>query len=255
MDIHFFYLINLVMISRLISCFKDEPIPLKKVLLLSVIQLTGTIFVFEFNIKLVFFLIALITVNITFYFIEKKNNDINMLRTLAFLVYFVVIDIFSSPSINPGFNKMCVEVLRYISQYSTFLVSLSSVDWWDFNVASMGFLVIINEVNFLIRMQFKIFQLVPTADNQKKAKVEIVIDEKEYNAGRFIGILERIIIYIFILNNNYAAVGLIVAAKGFTRFKELESRKRAEYVLIGTLMSTLSAIAAGIITKILLPIK
>jgi hypothetical protein len=162
---------------------------------------------------------------------------------------------FSSSSINPGFNKICAETLECFKQYSTLLESLSIIDWWDFNVAMMGFLVIINEVNFLIRMQFKIFQLVPTTNNKEKAGVEIVIDEKEYNAGRFIGILERILIYIFILNDNYSAVGLIVAAKGFTRFKELESRKRAEYVLIGTLISTLSAVVAGIITKNLLFIK
>ena len=65
--------------------------------------------------------------------------------------------------------------------------------------------------------------------------------------------LERILIFLFLIENQYAAIGFILAAKGFTRFKELEDRHFAEYVLIGTSLSALSAIAVSLIVKSIIP--
>jgi hypothetical protein len=63
-------------------------------------------------------------------------------------------------------------------------------------------------------------------------------------AGRFIGILERSLIYFFALSGSLQAVGFVLAAKAFARFKEMDHRPFAEYVLIGTLLST--TIALGV---------
>jgi hypothetical protein len=41
------------------------------------------------------------------------------------------------------------------------------------------------------------------------------------NAGKWIGIAERIIVLILVLQNQYSAIGLLVAAKGIIRFSEL----------------------------------
>jgi hypothetical protein len=79
------------------------------------------------------------------------------------------------------------------------------------------------------------------------------IDKREYNAGRVIGILERVLIYYLVMNAQFAAIGLILAAKGFTRFRELEKREFAEYVLIGTLLSTLLAMVTAGMAQLLLP--
>ncbi len=46
-------------------------------------------------------------------------------------------------------------------------------------------------------------------------------------------------------------IGFILAAKAFARSKELENRSFAEYVLLGTLVSTLIAILAGQLTLML----
>ena len=54
------------------------------------------------------------------------------------------------------------------------------------------------------------------------------LDRQEYNAGRFIGILERLLIYVPVLRGQYAAIGLILAAKSFARFKEMDGRDFAE---------------------------
>ncbi|HEX6982721.1 MAG TPA: hypothetical protein VF181_08160 [Balneolaceae bacterium] len=43
-------------------------------------------------------------------------------------------------------------------------------------------------------------------------------DEGEYNTGRLIGMLERIFVFLFVLFNQYTAIGFILAAKGVARF-------------------------------------
>jgi len=72
-----------------------------------------------------------------------------------------------------------------------------------------------------------------------------------------IGILERILVYYLVLNLQFTAIGFIIAAKSFARFKELEKREYAEYVLIGTLASTIIAlfIAAAVHKLITLTVQ
>jgi hypothetical protein len=65
-------------------------------------------------------------------------------------------------------------------------------------------------------------------------------------AGTWIGILERVLIFFFVLIGQYEAIGLLVAAKSIIRLKEGE-QKMGEYVLIGTLLSISVAILAGIV--------
>lgn len=69
------------------------------------------------------------------------------------------------------------------------------------------------------------------------------------NAGKFIGVLERLLIYVFILSNHLEAVGFLLAAKSIFRFgdlKEGNELKLTEYVLIGTLLSFGIAVAISL---------
>lgn len=71
------------------------------------------------------------------------------------------------------------------------------------------------------------------------------------NAGKWIGIAERIIILIFVLNNQYSAIGLLVAAKGIIRFNEKDRQElKTEYLVTGTLMSIALAVGTGMLIKL-----
>ncbi|MEP7278709.1 MAG: DUF3307 domain-containing protein [Bacteroidota bacterium] len=71
------------------------------------------------------------------------------------------------------------------------------------------------------------------------------------NAGKWIGMAERIIILIFVLYNQFAAIGLLVAAKGIIRFNEKDRQEiKTEYLVIGTLMSIGLAIITGLLTRL-----
>ena len=82
-------------------------------------------------------------------------------------------------------------------------------------------------------------------------------DKSLQNAGNYIGILERLFIFSFILTGHFEAIGFLLAAKSIFRFgdlKEAKDRKLTEYVLIGTLLSFGIALLIGLLVQIALGI-
>jgi hypothetical protein len=74
-------------------------------------------------------------------------------------------------------------------------------------------------------------------------------------AGKYIGILERLFIFFFILLKYWEGIGFLLAAKSVFRFGDLsksEDRSLTEYILIGTLLSFGMAIATAVGYKYLL---
>ncbi|MGI9651539.1 DUF3307 domain-containing protein [Chryseobacterium sp. RLHN22] len=72
------------------------------------------------------------------------------------------------------------------------------------------------------------------------------------SAGKYIGILERLLVFTFIVVDLWEGVGFMVAAKSVFRFSDLaqaKQRKLTEYVLIGTLLSFGIAVLTGILIK------
>ncbi len=70
------------------------------------------------------------------------------------------------------------------------------------------------------------------------------------NAGKYIGILERLFVFLFILIGHWEAIGFLLAAKSVFRFsdlKEAKNRKLTEYILTGTLLSFGIAVATGVL--------
>lgn len=69
-------------------------------------------------------------------------------------------------------------------------------------------------------------------------------------AGKYIGMLERLLVFSFIALGQWSAIGWLIAAKSILRFSDLSrarDRKLTEYVLIGTLLSFGMAIAVGLL--------
>ena len=75
---------------------------------------------------------------------------------------------------------------------------------------------------------------------------------EELKAGNIIGKLERTIIAILLLNNQFGVIGFVLTAKSIARFKQMENRDFAEKYLIGTLTSFLIVLISVFILKGLL---
>lgn len=70
------------------------------------------------------------------------------------------------------------------------------------------------------------------------------------SAGKYIGILERIFVFTFVVTDNWEGIGFLLAAKSVFRFgdlKESKERELTEYILIGTLLSFGIATAVGML--------
>jgi len=77
------------------------------------------------------------------------------------------------------------------------------------------------------------------------------------DAGKYIGILERLFVFFFVITNFWEGIGFLLAAKSIFRFGDLKEKndvKLTEYILIGTLLSFGLAIVMGKVYLILLNI-
>ncbi|WP_349407388.1 DUF3307 domain-containing protein [Pseudalkalibacillus sp. SCS-8] len=63
--------------------------------------------------------------------------------------------------------------------------------------------------------------------------------------GRYIGMIERVLIIVFIVQGIPHGMTFLIAVKSLTRFKQFESKDFAEYYLIGSLLSAGIAILLG----------
>jgi len=111
--------------------------------------------------------------------------------------------------------------------------------YWELPVSesqimiTLAFLLCLKPANIIIKEVFRTAQL------------EIMSVNELPNAGKLIGILERLLTLIFILIGQFEAVGFLIAAKSILRYRDDETLK-TEYVLIGTMLSFGIAVVLGI---------
>jgi len=120
--------------------------------------------------------------------------------------------------------------------------------WFDnqFWILVTGFLLITKPTSIFIKTIISIWN--PESQNNNH-------DASLAHAGNYIGILERLFVFSFILTGHFEAIGFLLAAKSIFRFgdlKEAKDRQLTEYVLIGTLISFGVAITIGLIVQALM---
>ena len=71
--------------------------------------------------------------------------------------------------------------------------------------------------------------------------------EPDVKAGRFIGLLERLLIVFGLLTGKWDIIAAVIALKTVARYKELDQQITAEYFLIGSLCSILWAFLVAIL--------
>jgi hypothetical protein len=71
------------------------------------------------------------------------------------------------------------------------------------------------------------------------------------NAGKYIGIIERILICLFVYHGQYEAIGLLLTGKSILRYNSNNEEVKTEYLLIGTLLSIFIAVAIGLTLKLI----
>jgi len=112
----------------------------------------------------------------------------------------------------------------------------------------IGYLCCLKPANIIIKEIFKSSEIDVAIAEQEELD-ELSTTNELPNAGKLIGILERVLTLTFILIGQFQAVGFLIAAKSILRYKDTETLK-TEYVLIGTMLSFGIAVLFGVAVAI-----
>lgn len=233
----FFGTLNLILLSRLWLTFKDEGAELKAIVKISLVPLISLIFV-ETGLLWFLLLATLLLSPLVMYLTEKSSANIYQKRGLTLLLHVVVLGLIFGFASQTGLNGRASELVLNNPLFS--YGEIITVQ-----ILLFGGLLVMNEMNIVLRYLMYTLNLAPIGKKKNRAN----ITGQQYNTGRVIGMLERIFIYSFAISGQFAAIGFILTAKGVVRYHEFEDRAFAEYVLIGTLLSALLAMAVALIVK------
>lgn len=249
------FLLNLLMLSRIAYTFDDGKLSFKQIPYYLIIQGIG-IATLTINGAWIGLLVSAVITNALIIIWERKTKNTKTVRIVSLLLFSIMYALFINLSGNIAFNPAVIDWAKRLNDTLSIVDNLNDLS--RVNTYFLGLLFILNESNTIIRQIFEWLQISPAPSEEGKAVVDIIppadkyIKIDEYKSGRVIGILERVFVYFAVVLNEYSIIGFILAAKAFARFKELEKKAYAEYVLIGTLSSILIAfVAASFITSLI----
>jgi hypothetical protein len=133
--------------------------------------------------------------------------------------------------------------LPMVEEKASCLYLITAIVVFNFRGGTYVVRGILNKCGALPELKLPANTTLPARElNLKEASVDAI----EFNRGRWIGNLERILLLAIVSQADYSALAFLMAAKGFIRSKDLENREWAEYFLLGTLASMAVALAGGI---------
>jgi hypothetical protein len=143
-----------------------------------------------------------------------------------------------------------------VGQYDEVIQYLSSKIDAKFMVVVIAYILILKPTAIIIKMLLEQWSEVARSDASKEINESTETQQQSeesrslVSAGKVIGMVERVLILTFVLLNQFAGVGFLLAAKSVFRFgdlKESSDHKMTEYVMLGTLLSVTITVFVGII--------
>lgn len=142
------------------------------------------------------------------------------------------------------FTAIFILWLIFTEQTGVFMLKLSGLlnndRWWGILIC---YIFLSTPVSVLIgRITLKWSDEITGCNHQEIGGLK--------SAGKWIGIIERFLIFTFIIAGQFSGVGFLLAAKSVFRFGDLKdssSHMKTEYIIIGTLLSFSIAIFTGLV--------
>lgn len=246
------FLLLVALLSRLPLLFRDGPIRRRDALAAWGIQACLVLGFLRMNWGPVLFLVLLLVLHLIWAHLERRGAWTGQLQAggaalepslhrmrLHMLLALVLLACFAG-STRLGFELRRTEAfLQAAGAWFTPLDLLTSLQGREVLVGGCGFLACVSESNGALRWIIERMQLRPKG----------VGDALEYRRGRLIGVLERMLIFVLVMQAQYGALAFVLAAKSMARFKSLDDREFAEYFLLGTLLSVLLAGVLGMVVR------
>jgi hypothetical protein len=232
---------NIWLATRLVALFRDDAVEGRVWLIKTAVEIIALLVLYPCGAAWLVTASMVAVLNFVGYRLERRAGRKDFARLTLGFVGLVAWSVCFAPRFGWGFRPELSEWMESLKQWTTLNDFLHAAGRTGFQLVLFGLLVSANEANLMIRAVFDWLDLKPRSLPLGGG----VVDIGEFNRGRVIGMLERALLYAFVLQGQYGAIGFILAAKAFTRFKALDDRPFAEYVLIGTLLSACLALAMG----------
>lgn len=129
-------------------------------------------------------------------------------------------------------HLILIAIVVYL--YFPYSVSISNLYSNQMLLIVIAVIMCTQVVSILMKVLFTNWQKHLYEEKKPKEKMSLP------KAGSYIGMLERLFVFSFVLLNQWEAIGFLLAAKSIFRFGDLtkaSDRKLTEYILIGTLLS------------------
>ena len=190
---------------------------------------------------------------------EHRGKRIKRWRLITLAAAAVTYSLLAGLTEPLEFNRAAAGLRQFLLRFD-FVGGLLRYPWSRRSalVILTGFLFQLNEANLIVRALLDALHFTPGRDSRPGLPAAAQVNPQpeipdEYQAGRVIGILERSFAYLALLTGRPSIFGFILAAKAFARFKEMDNKAYAEYVLIGTMTSVFLAVIVSELVLFLLP--
>lgn len=232
---------NLWLLTRLVCLFRDEATSGRRWLVKTAVELGGLCLLYGVGPAWWGVAATVAILNALGHRLEQRRGRKDLSRLVLGALGLVAFSVWFSPQLGLGFRPELTAWGERLGSWTTLAALGRALGDARVQLVLGGLLLSANEANLVIRAVFDRLDLKPRIPRPDA----LTVDEGEFNRGRVIGLLERALLFGFVLQGQYGAIGFVLAAKAFTRSKALDDRAFAEYVLIGTLLSAGLALLTG----------
>jgi len=243
----FFFAMNVVLVSRLVFLLRDGPLSVGAHAIRIGVLALGLL-AFNPGLWWVILFGALLAVSLASHLLETRCRRTEGIRLVELASEFLIVSVFFSPWFGISYNGPLLAWVARAGNFTLVVPLIERLSRHGSEAVLMGALLVLNESNLFLRLSLAGLRVGPVAGTGTAANMTPA-DRREYNTGRVIGLLERSAIYAAVMTDQVAAIGLVLAVKGLARFKEMDHRPFAEYVLVGTLLSALCAVTVALLVK------
>ena len=257
MNTAYYFLISVMMAARFPYIFDDQKMGRNQGAYYLAVQILGLLF-FQWNRSWALLVLGSLLLGAFSIWREIKGKRLKTWRLLTLAAGSILYGFFAASLPDLQFNSLASRAAGILTSY-TLLGSLGFGFGSTVMIYLSSLLFLINESNLIIRWFLEKLDLSadkhspPSGLPEAASVISQASPTEDYRAGRVIGALERTFAFIAIITHQYAIFGFILAAKAFARFKEMDRKAFAEYVLIGTLTSILISVLTAEMTLRLIP--
>jgi hypothetical protein len=190
-------------------------------------------------------------------YLFTPDKNLWLIPVTVFVTHFFI-DLWKLYRKDNAFAFVFDQIMHILVLVILWFIYYQPAEWWQTKLVQItsntNLWVVISGYMIII---FPLAYLLGYATAKWRAEIETASIRSTISlseAGKWIGIFERILVYTFVITSHFEGIGFLIAAKSLLRFSDIKGeniRKEAEYVLIGTLMSFAASILTGLAVTLL----